>query len=151
MLPEHVSPCHLQRHLLLLDKSIRPFPVIPPAPDPFSLQAHPNAYPRHFVGKHHLVCTLPVEGIYCSALFLWKPFLTSSSEYFLHKPKDLLQKRPSASEHYCSHIPTGPTASGNLSQACVTLGQGCTAHWQLTSHESASLPKSYPLTLGMPP
>lgn len=93
------------------------------------------------------MCTLPVEGIYCSAPFLWKSFPAPSSEYFLLKPKNLVQRRTSASEHYCSPTPTCPTASRNCSQACVTLEWGCTAHQQSASLKSASLPKSYPLTL----
>lgn len=49
-----------------------PFVCSQPSPQPWSLfhrlQAHPNAYKRPFAGEHHLVCALPVEGIYCSAV-----------------------------------------------------------------------------------
>lgn len=145
MLPQHTSPCYLQRHLLLLDKSIHLFPAIPPTPDPFSTACKPT---QMLIQGPLLVNTIwcaPFlwKAIYCSAPFLRKFFLTSSSECFLHKPKNLLQRRPSASEPYCSLTPSGPTARRKCSQARVTLGRGCTAHWQFTSHKSASLPKSY--------
>lgn len=101
--------------------------------------------------------TLLVNTIWC-ALFLWKAYTAlhlscgNLSQHhpvstFFSSPKNLVQRRTSASEHYCSPTPTGPTASRNCSQACVTLEWGCTARQQSASLKSASLPKSYPLTL----
>lgn len=105
---------------------------------------------RNFTWKHHhtLCSTLPTpNGRYIPVCtFLLQRF--SAILQLVLSPqthKSPSNRRHLASEHYCSHTPTGPAATGNCSQACATLGQGCTLTSSSLLTRVQACPKTSPL------